>query len=66
MLRLLATIGILFVVLGGWVAIEQWVRKKSPRTADECDEAARAHGCHHCALGDTCAARPEEDEEEDE
>lgn len=59
---LVMAVGGVFLVLCGWVAVEELVRRKSPRLPDECDETERAHGCHHCLLGDTCEAKPDNEE----
>lgn len=53
-------VGGVFLLLVGWVAVEEFVRRKSPHTADDCDEAARAHGCGHCLMADTCTRLTQE------
>ena len=63
MLSLLKAIGGVFLLLLLWVGVQEWVRRKSPHSPDDCDESQRAHGCHHCVMADTCASKPEEDEE---
>ncbi|MBN2308231.1 MAG: hypothetical protein JXR94_04625 [Candidatus Hydrogenedentes bacterium] len=58
--QLAVAVGGVFLALGGWLLVEHWVRRVSPRLPGECDEAARAHGCHHCAMADVCTVERED------
>jgi len=59
--QLAFAVGGVFVMLGGWLAVEWLVRRVSPRVPEECDEAERLRGCHHCLMGDVCTEKARED-----
>jgi len=58
--HLLMAVGGVFVLLVGWVLVEQWVRRRAPNSPADCDIPEGAHGCAHCIMADTCTRRPPE------
>ena len=56
----LAAGGILFAIMAGWIAVQQWYindKKTNPASA-ECDPAlATIQDCHNCALSALCSGR---------
>ena len=58
-------VGGVFLILLGWVAVEEFVRRKSPPMPEGCELPEGYHGCRHCMMGDTCAAKQDEDDAEE-
>ena len=61
--QLAFAVGGVFLLLGGWLAVERLVRRVSPPSPEDCDEVRRMHGCHHCRLGEVCAEKPQNQSE---
>ncbi|MCH7908282.1 MAG: hypothetical protein IIB38_01545 [Candidatus Hydrogenedentes bacterium] len=53
MLTYFAAIGIVFLVMGGWIAVRTWAQSKSKGLP--CQD--RLESCGFCALIDTCTLR---------
>lgn len=59
--HLIFAVVVILAVFGGWLLVEEFVRRKSPRRPEDCDESERAHGCGHCLMADTCPMADSED-----
>ncbi len=54
-----------FILMLLWVGVQELIRRKSPHTPEDCDEAEGDHGCHHCVMADTCVSRPSPKDDEE-
>ena len=59
--HLVFAVGVIMTVFGGWLLVEELVRRKAPRRPEDCDESGEGHGCGHCLMADTCPMMNPED-----
>lgn len=60
LIQLAITVLVLFIIMGGWLALQAWVRRISPGLPDDCDVLRGRWGCHGCSPTGRCGSMAEQ------